>query len=175
MQHAGDLAYLLSGKTIVGGLLGGTIAVEWTKGRLGINRRTGDLFAIPMAIGIAIGRVGCFFAGLPDDTYGTPSNLPWAVDFGDGIPRHPTQLYETVAMLLLAAWLHHRASDASVPLPEGALYRYFLTAYLAWRLAIDFLKPGVDFAGLAPIQWACAAALTWYTLHPIHKLETAHG
>src|SRR5580693_2320207 len=48
LQRAGDLAYLLSGKTIVGGLLGGTIAVEWTKSRLGINRRTGDLFAIPM-------------------------------------------------------------------------------------------------------------------------------
>jgi phosphatidylglycerol:prolipoprotein diacylglycerol transferase len=172
LQHAGDLAYLLSGKTIVGGLLGGTIAVEWTKARLGIERRTGDLFAIPMAVGIAIGRIGCFFAGLPDDTYGIPSNLPWAVDFGDGIPRHPTQLYETAAMLILAAWLYRRASLSR---PEGALYRHFLTAYLAWRLAIDFLKPGVHFAGLTPIQWACAAALTWYITHPIHELEAAHG
>jgi phosphatidylglycerol:prolipoprotein diacylglycerol transferase len=175
LQHAGDLAYLISGKTIVGGLLGGTLAVEWTKSRLGIARRTGDLFAIPMAIGIAIGRIGCFFAGLPDDTYGIPSNLPWAVDFGDGIPRHPTQLYETVAMLILAAWLHWQASAGSSSRPEGALYRYFLAAYLAWRLSVDFLKPGVPFAGLTMIQWACAAALTWYITHPIHQLEAAHG
>src|SRR5437016_5676649 len=55
VEHAADLSYLLSGKTIVGGLLGGTIAVEWTKARLGIHRRTGDLFAVPMALGIAIG------------------------------------------------------------------------------------------------------------------------
>jgi phosphatidylglycerol:prolipoprotein diacylglycerol transferase len=175
LRNAANLAYLLSGKTIVGGLLGGTIAVEWTKACLGIERRTGDLFAIPMAIGIAIGRIGCFFAGLLDDTYGIPSNLPWAVDFGDGIPRHPTQLYESAAMLILAAWLHHRAKDSSVSMPEGALYRHFLTAYLAWRLTIDFLKPGIHFAGLTPIQWSCAVALTWYITHPIHKLETAHG
>jgi phosphatidylglycerol:prolipoprotein diacylglycerol transferase len=175
LQHAGDVTFLLSGKTIVGGLLGGTIAVEWTKARLGIGRRAGDLFAVPMAIGIAIGRIGCFFAGLSDDTYGLPSNLPWAVDFGDGIPRHPTQLYETAAMLILAAWLHFRARDSSRPRPQGALYRYFLTSYLAWRLAVDFLKPGVHFAGLTPLQWACAAALTWYVTHPIHELETVHG
>jgi phosphatidylglycerol:prolipoprotein diacylglycerol transferase len=174
-QHAGDIAYLVSGKTIVGGLLGGTIAVEWTKARLGIERRTGDLFAIPLAIGIAIGRIGCFFAGLPDDTFGLPSNLPWAVEFGDGIPRHPTQLYESVAMLILAAWLRQRAKDIMLSRPEGTLFRYFLTTYLAWRLAVDFLKPGVHFAGLSPIQWACAAALSWYITHPIHKLETAHG
>jgi prolipoprotein diacylglyceryltransferase len=174
-QHVSNLTYLMSGKTIVGGLLGGTMAVEWTKARLGIERRTGDLFAFPMAIGIAIGRIGCFFAGLPDDTYGLPSSLPWAVDFGDGVPRHPTQLYETAAMLMLAVWLRKSANDTRVMKPEGALYRQFLMAYLGWRLLVDFLKPGVHFAGLTPLQWACAAALTWYITHPIHELETAHG
>ena len=174
-QHMGDLGYLVAGKTIVGGLLGGTIAVEWTKIRLGVHRRTGDLYAIPMALGIAIGRIGCFFGGLADDTYGIQSNVPWAVDFGDGIPRHPTQLYETAAMLILSAWLYWRGSTSTVSRPEGAQFRFFLTAYLAWRLSIDFLKPGVHFAGLTPIQWTAAAALTWYITHPIHQLETAHG
>jgi prolipoprotein diacylglyceryltransferase len=56
-------SFLMSGKTIVGALIGGLIAVEWTKRRIGVVQRTGDLFAIPLCIGIAIGRMGC----LPDD------------------------------------------------------------------------------------------------------------
>jgi hypothetical protein len=75
-------------------------------------------------------------------------------------------------MLILAAWLYRRSRT---PQPEGLLFRQFLTAYLAWRLAVDFIKPGVPLAGLTAIQWACAAALTWYLTHPIHELEPAHG
>ncbi len=44
----------------------------------GIRSRTGDLFAVPLCVGIAIGRIGCFLAGLADDTYGKPTSLPWA-------------------------------------------------------------------------------------------------
>src|SRR5580658_3730500 len=64
LQHIFDPFYLLAGKTIVGGLLGGTLAVEWVKRRAAITRRTGDLFAIPMAVAIAIGRIGCLLEGL---------------------------------------------------------------------------------------------------------------
>lgn len=80
------LALVLSpgGKTIVGGLLGAWIGVEVVKALSGIHRRTGDLFALPLCVGIAIGRIGCFVAGLADDTYGKATSLPWAVDFGDG-------------------------------------------------------------------------------------------
>jgi len=58
------------GKTIVGGLLGGWLAVESAKRVSGIRSRTGDLFVIPLCVGIAVGRIGCFLAGLADDTYG---------------------------------------------------------------------------------------------------------
>jgi len=64
------------GKTIVGGLLGGTVAVEFEKRRLGISARTGDLFAIPIALGIAVGRVGCFLGGIADHTWGKPPRCP---------------------------------------------------------------------------------------------------
>jgi prolipoprotein diacylglyceryltransferase len=76
MRHWSDWAFLLGGKTIVGGLFGGTMAVEFTKARLGIGRRTGDLFALPIVAGTAIGRIGCFLAGLRDRTYGNPTAYP---------------------------------------------------------------------------------------------------
>ncbi|MEP6731394.1 MAG: prolipoprotein diacylglyceryl transferase family protein, partial [bacterium] len=55
-----------TGKTIVGGLAGGLIAVELTKRVMGVRTPTGDLFALPLAVGIAIGRIGCFLSGLDD-------------------------------------------------------------------------------------------------------------
>jgi prolipoprotein diacylglyceryltransferase len=177
LQHWSDLAFLLGGKTIVGGLFGGTMAVEWTKARLGINRRTGDLFALPIVVGTAIGRVGCFFAGLRDRTYGTPTTLPWGVDFGDGIPRHPTQIYEILFLLALAGLL---VRLRSAPHREGDLFRVYLISYSAWRLGIDFLKPDPRFAGLSAIQWSCVAGLLWYArdakaLILKRKASIAHG
>jgi prolipoprotein diacylglyceryltransferase len=144
------------GKTIVGGLLGGWLGVELAKAMTGIHSRTGDLFAAPLCAGIAVGRIGCFAAGLPDDTYGTPTSLPWGVDFGDGIRRHPTQLYELVFLVLLAGFLLARSRK---PHREGAIFRMFLAAYLTWRLLIDFIKPQPLVHGLNLIQWSCVAGL----------------
>jgi len=144
------------GKTIVGGLLGGWLAVEIAKLVLGIRSRTGDLFAVPLCVGIALGRVGCFVAGLADDTYGTATTLPWGVDFGDGVRRHPTQLYEIVFLAALAGvlvWMGRR------PHRNGALFRVFMGSYLGWRLVVDFIKPQPLVGGLNMIQWACVAGL----------------
>jgi prolipoprotein diacylglyceryltransferase len=171
------LAVLLGGKTMVGGLLGGTIAVEWIKRRQGILQRTGDLFAIPISFGIAIGRIGCFFSGLDDQTYGTPTSLPWGMDFGDGIARHPTQLYEVLFLILLVAVL--ASLRRRLPNGSGELFRIFLVSYVSWRLAIDFLKPEPKFAGLSAIQWACALALLVYLRGTVRmftrQTSEAHG
>ncbi len=144
------------GKTIVGGLLGGWLAVEVAKKCEGITVRTGDLFALPLCLGIAIGRVGCLLAGLADDTCGTPTALPWAVNFGDGIPRHPTQAYEILFLCALGALLHWFRKR---PHAEGALFRLFMAFYLLWRLLVDFLKPQPQVAGMNLIQWACLLGL----------------
>jgi len=155
---AGDTFRLLfspGGKTIVGGLLGGWLGVEVIKKLNGIHRRTGDLFVLPLCVGIAVGRIGCLIAGLADDTYGKPTTLPWAVDLGDGIGRHPVQVYEIVFLILIAMLVSRKAK-----LSEGARFRIFLASYLAWRLVIDFLKPQPLIYGLDLIQWACLAGLT---------------
>ncbi len=151
--------FLMSGKTVVGGLIGGLFAVEWTKRRLGITARTGDLFALPLCLGIAIGRIGCFLSGLEDDTYGIATTLPWGINFGDGITRHPTQLYEMLWLGLLAL-LIYRASLR--PHRNGDLFKMFMAGYFAFRLAVDFIKPGGTAFGLGGIQWACVGMLLYY-------------
>lgn len=159
VEHWLDPVHLMGGKSIVGGLAGGLIAVEWVKRRIGVTWATGDLFAVPLAIGIAVGRIGCFLSGLEDETYGLPAALPWGVDLGDGLSRHPVQLYEIACLLLLVPvllWLMRR------PHPEGAVFKAFMVAYFGFRFLLEFLKPGVHFAGLNPIQWVCLGVLAYY-------------
>lgn len=154
---AGRLFALLfspGGKTIVGGLLGGWLGVELVKRLSGIRRRTGDLFALPLCVGIAVGRVGCQVAGLADDTYGKPTKLPWAVDLGDGIGRYPVQVYEILFLALLGIAIARKKG-----LPEGARFRIFLGSYLAWRIMIDFLKPQPLVVGMNVIQWAALVGI----------------
>ena len=155
-----DPAVLFGGKTVVGALIGGLAAVEWTKRRIGIRSRTGDLFALPLAVGIAIGRIGCFLTGTEDDPAGIRTSLPWGVNFGDG-PRHPTQIYEIVFLILLAAILARLSRKAH---PPGDLFKVFMVAYFSFRLAIDFLKPEIPiYLGLSTLQWGCVAMLGYYS------------
>lgn len=153
---------LWNGQSIVGALIGGLFGVELAKRIVGVAKSTGDAFVFPLIAGIAIGRIGCFLAGLEDDTYGLPSDLPWAVDFGDGVRRHPTQLYDIAFVLALGALLHHWRSElAQIP---GLRFKWFLAGYLIWRVAIDSLKPvpvayPLEFCGL---QWLSLVFLAGY-------------
>ena len=149
---------LAGGKTIAGGLLGGWIGVEIAKARCGVRRSTGDDFVWPLAAGIALGRLGCFFTGLEDQTYGIATTLPWGVDFGDGVARHPTQLYETAVVLTLAAVIALAARGRVWP--PGTRFRCFFAGYFAFRLLVEFIKPReTPFAGLSAIQLASAAGV----------------
>lgn len=147
----------MQGKTIVGGLLGGWIGAEIAKLYQGIRCNTGDAFVLPLLLGIAIGRIGCFLEGLPDQTYGIATRLPWGVDFGDGIYRHPTQLYECFAMLPLGLLIWWRAQR---PYQAGELFRWFLLGYLLFRFGVEFIKPTYrPYLGLSAIQGASILAM----------------
>jgi prolipoprotein diacylglyceryltransferase len=165
--------FAFGGKTIVGGLAGGTIAVEWMKRRLGVAVATGDLLVLPLVLGIAIGRIGCFLSGLGDRTYGVPTSVAWGVDFGDGILRHPAQLYEIAflaGLLLLFAKAGNRLTTT------GDRFKLFMLAYMTFRLGIDFLKPAVQVGGLSVIQWACVAVIAYYAPHlPRLASEVRHA
>jgi len=149
-----------TGKTIVGALVGGWIMVELVKRRFGVTSGTGDLFAIPLATGIAFGRIGCFLTGLGDNTYGDPTNLPWGVDFGDGIARHPTQLYEIVFLTVLVVCL---SAFSRRPHVQGDVFKVFMICYTGWRFLVDFMKPANRFLGISAIQVVCLTVLLYYS------------
>jgi phosphatidylglycerol:prolipoprotein diacylglycerol transferase len=150
-QHRHELAAWVGGKTIVGGLLGGWGGVEIAKKFLGITRSTGDQFVYPLIFGQCVGRVGCFLTGLDDHTHGNFTGLPWAVNFGDG-PRHPTQLYEIVFLILLGLTIY-LVERRSPPRPAGARFRLYLLGYLLFRFCVEFIKPTFrPYLGLSAIQ-----------------------
>lgn len=156
--HWHDVVYLMSGKTIVGGLVRGLLTVELVKRIIGEKVSTGDLFAATIALGLAIGRMGCFLGGLSDDTYGTPTSLACGIDFGDGVQRHPTQLCESIFALGLFFFLWRMMKRRH---QKGDVFKAFMVTYAPWRLAIDYLKPEFRMAGLSGLQGACAATLVY--------------
>jgi len=153
--HATGLGTWLTGQSIVGALLGGWLGVEIGKRISGISIRTGDDYVLPILAGLIIGRIGCFLAGLHDGTYGIPTTLPWGVDFGDGVRRHPTQLYEAgLALLALVTWPRWRLIFAHTP---GLAFRVLILGYFLWRVGVDMIKP-VPYEyvwGLSGVQLIC--------------------
>lgn len=160
--HSPDkLAYFLGNKTLVGGLLGGLAGVEIAKAIMGERRNTGDLFVYPLILGMIIGRIGCFSVGVQEETYGVTTTLPFGMDLGDGIYRHPVTLYEIVWLIIV--WITIRAVSKRYVLANGALFKLFMIAYLAFRFLLDFIKPGWRyFLGMGTIQLACIAGLIYY-------------
>ncbi len=156
-----DPVYFLGNKTIVGGMLGGLIGVELTKKLLKIKVSSGDLMVYPLILAMIIGRTGCFLAGLDDGTFGIPSKLPWAINFGEGIPRHPTNLYEILFWIIL--WIALKTIEKYRHLANGARFKIFLSAYLLFRFMIEFIKPDYFFSfGLSVIQLVCLAGILYY-------------
>ena len=151
------------GHSIAGALVGGIGAVEIYKWRAGITGSTGVGFVAPLAAGIAVGRIGCFLAGLPDYTYGTQTALPWGVDFGDGIRRHPVQLYEAAAMAaFLAVYLSALARRSVLFLRDG--FYLLVVWYAAQRFLWEFLKPYPKLVGPFNLFHLTCAALAAYGL-----------
>ncbi len=144
-------AWFSNGKTILCGLVGGYFGVEVTKWLLGVRVKTGDSFAVPVAVAVGIGRLGCFHAGC---CYGTPTDLPWGVVFPnvDELPRHPTQLYESAFHLSMAAILFALQRRG---LFRGQLIKLYILSYLVYRFLTEMIRPEARLTGgLTGYQWA---------------------
>lgn len=144
-------AWFADGRTLLLGLAGGYLAVEAGKLALGVRGSTGDGFAAPVATAVAVGRWSCFHSGC---CAGIPTGLPWGVDFGDGVPRHPTQLYESAFHAAAAAALLVAGRRGWWP---SGLFQSYLLAYAGFRFATEALRGEPLVAGLTAYQWASLA------------------
>ena len=153
---------ILNNKTIMGGLFGGLLAVEWVKKIIGEKQSSGDLFTLPIIGGIFIGRIGCFLAGVNEFTYGAETTSPLGMDLGDGILRHPIALYELVFLGLLFLFIK-KLQSRKVRLEEGMYFKIFMITYFSFRCCIEFLKPNTFLVlGLSSIQYLCLICLLYY-------------
>jgi phosphatidylglycerol:prolipoprotein diacylglycerol transferase len=159
-----DALFRRGGFVWYGGFLGAVAAILFNGWRRRVpGRFTAELCAAPLALGYAIGRVGCF---LVNDDYGIPSNLPWAMKFPDGLPPttvanlrsagvqfpatadpmqvvavHPTQLYETAVMFLVFLWLWRRSEHGH---GVGWLWGCYLVFAGAERFLVEFVRAKDD-------------------------------
>ena len=153
--------YLLNVKTIMGGLFGGLLGVELMKWRIGEKQSSGDLFTLPLILGIFIGRIGCFLSGVNEFAYGSETDFFMGMNLGDGLLRHPIALYELVFLLFLFFIL--KKEKQKNRLVNGTVFKIFMVAYFGFRFFIEFLKPNTFFIlGLSSIQWLCVICWIYY-------------
>ena len=171
-----DFVWLADGKTVVTGIACAYFAVEMTKLGLGIQVKTGDDYALPLALALAVGRWGCFFNGC---CYGTPTTLPWGVVFHDELHRHPTQIYESLFHTAMAAILFLLARNNSLQTHRLQLY---LITYCAFRFLTEYVRPeqawmfGLTFYQCFAVGMALALAGQWiWTARQQQKLELHSG
>lgn len=154
VQHWSDvsddlLGNLFSGSGLVwyGGAIGGALAVcAWARWRGFLSLVLLDVAAVPLALGYAIGRIGCQLSG--DGDYGRASDVPWAMSYPDGtVPTneevHPTPVYETLAMGLVA-WLLWQWRDRFRP---GVLFALYLVLAGLERFLVEFVRRNEDTVG----------------------------
>lgn len=165
-----------SGFTWYGGLLSGSVAtvVMARRWRLPVSLVAGAV-AAPLSVAYAIGRVGCFLAG--DGTYGSPTNLPWAVTFPHGVvsttvPVHPAPLYEAAAAVLIAAGLWRLGARAH----GWVLFGWYLLLSGAARWLVELVRTNEPvLAGMTqPQLWALVSAAVGVALIWAHRPRHGH-
>lgn len=164
-----SLSTLQAGGVFYGGLLAALATSIWYLRRKKLpGMAAADVFAPGVALGHALGRIGCFAAGC---CWGVECRRPWAVTFTNpdasalvgvplGVPLHPTQLYEAAAEALIFALLYWRFHK---PHREGSIIGLYLVLYPAVRFGVEFLRAheqGNPFGGpLTAAQWITLALL----------------
>lgn len=156
--------WALGNRSILGGLVGAWLGVHVAKRLSGYRLRTGDLFAPSVALGMAVGRVGCLLTELP----GTPTGSSWGItlDRADaarlgapaGVPLHPSFAYEIAFHLaaFVVIWWWLRRLD----LPAGETFVWYVAAYGVFRFLVELVRGNeVAWAGLTRPQLFLAVTI----------------
>lgn len=161
------------GKSILGGLAGAYVGALVTKRIVGYRERTGDLFAPAIALGMAVGRWGCFLT----EQIGTPTTLPWGISVSEtvaaripncpycaaGVSMHPSFIYEIVFHALMFGWLWWLRPRVYV---KGELLKIYLICYALFRFGVEFVRGNeAVWAGLSRSQLFLIPStllLLWY-------------
>ncbi|MEO8602388.1 MAG: prolipoprotein diacylglyceryl transferase [bacterium] len=160
-QDPWNLLFSGSGWVWQGGVVGGAVAVLWKARQLRLPLGdVADVAGLALAIGQAIGRVGCQLAG--DGDYGVATDMPWGMSYPNGVVPtiervHPTPIYESVACLLIFAWLWRRRAKPHAP---GALCGEYLVYSGLMRFAVETVRrnPLIAF-GLTIAQWVSLVSI----------------
>lgn len=163
------------GRSIVGALAGGIASIEFFKAWRGLKGSTGIVFVPAFATTVIVGRWGCYFTGLADETYGTATTLPWAVDLGDGILRHPVPLYESFSMLVFLVVALMLLARRNAWFMANGFYAMVLF-YASQRFAWEFLKPYGTVLGPINLFHLVCVGLACYALVMMRgKHERTHS
>jgi phosphatidylglycerol:prolipoprotein diacylglycerol transferase len=129
-----------SGLVWYGGGLGGAAGVLlWAWRKRMFNLQLLDMCSPALALGYAVGRIGCQISG--DGDYGTPTDLPWGMAYPDGVVPttdvvHPTPIYETLSMCLVGWWLWRMRTSFR----PGELFGFYLVLAGTERLLVEFVR-----------------------------------
>lgn len=134
--------YWVTGKTVLGALLGGYAAVEATKRLVGYTKPTGDWFAIIVPLGLVFGRIGCWSSGCCRGIACAPA--PYTLTTSTGVSRWPAVpaelLFNVVTLAVLLRWYRQRRY-------KGQLFHIYLITYGGFRLVHEFLRERVEIVG----------------------------
>lgn len=147
------------GMSFHGGLVGSFIAVYlYSKKKKVHYYDILDIIVIPTAIALGLGRIGNFING---ELYGRVTSLPWGMNFGDGLSRHPSQLYESVKNFFIFGVLWFIRNKK---VPRGFLFWTFVTLYGVLRFMVEFVREpdpqlGFVFLNLSMGQVLCSVLI----------------
>ncbi len=170
--------WMYGSRSILGGLTGAYIGVLIAKRIIGYRERTGDLFAPAVALGMAVGRIGCHLTEAP----GRPTVLPWGVHAPASTPEcpgclagqamHPSFIYEIVFHLAAFAalvWARKRLTE------PGELFTLYLAGYATFRFLVEFTRANeLLWLELTGPQWVLAPGLLLLGLRLVYGWRRGH-
>lgn len=159
-------------RSILAGLVGAWIGVLIAKRLTGYRESTGDLFAAPVALAMAVGRIGCLLTELP----GQPTGDQWGIVLTPeqaamlggvpGVGLQPTYLYEAIFQGVAFWWLWRNRDRLARP---GDLFISYVTGYAIFRFGIEFVRANDQvWLGLTRPQWFLLATLPWLLWRASH-------